>query len=89
MKEEQHIGVAIPNNVISQTPIADTIVVDVYDVYCKKLIERVVPVNSVPRLAHILKKNRDPGKITLKYEISMGDFNLILFINKMQIVQQY
>ena len=57
MKEEQHIGVAIPNNVISQNPIADTIVVDVYDVYCKKLIERVVPVNSVPRLAHILKKN--------------------------------
>jgi hypothetical protein len=41
MKEGQNIGVAIPNNVISQNPIADTIVVDVYDAYGKKLIEEL------------------------------------------------
>jgi hypothetical protein len=39
MKDEQYIGLAIPNNVIIQNPIADTFVVDVYDIYGKKLME--------------------------------------------------
>jgi hypothetical protein len=63
MKEGQHIVMAIPNNVISQNPIADAIVVDVYDVYGKKLIEGVMPINSIPGLAHVPIKNRDPGKL--------------------------
>jgi hypothetical protein len=59
MKDEQHIGLAIPNNVISQNPTSDTIVVDVYDVYGKKLIEGVTPINSVHGLAQISITHRD------------------------------
>jgi len=60
MKDEQYIGLAIPNNVISQNPTADTIVVDVYDIYGKKLIEGVMPVNSFHGLAQISITHRDP-----------------------------
>jgi hypothetical protein len=51
---------AIPNKVISQNPIIDTITVDVYDMYSKELIERVTPVNSVHSLATIPITYRDP-----------------------------
>jgi hypothetical protein len=54
--------VAIPNKVISQNPTIDTITVDVYDVYGKELIERVMPVNSVCSLATIPITYRDPLK---------------------------
>lgn len=60
MKAEQYIGLAIPNNVISQNPIADTFVVDVYDVYGKILIEGVMLVNSFHGLEQISIKHRDP-----------------------------
>jgi hypothetical protein len=36
MKDGQNIGVAITNNVISQNPTTDTIIMDVYDAYGKK-----------------------------------------------------
>jgi hypothetical protein len=51
--------VAIPNNVISQNPTTHTITVDVYDMYGKKLIEGIKPINSVNGLAPIPTKYRD------------------------------
>jgi len=62
MKDWKNILVAIPNKVISQNPTIDTITVDVYDVYGKELIERVMPVNSVCSLATIPITYRDPLK---------------------------
>ena len=52
----------IPNKVISRNPTIDTITVDVYDVYGKELIERVMPVNSVCSLVTIPTTYRDPLK---------------------------
>ena len=60
MKDEQNIGVAITNNVISQNPTTYTIKLDVYDRYGKKLIEGVLPVNSTHGLAMNTITYRDP-----------------------------
>ena len=53
IKDGQNIGLAIPNNVISQNPTIYTIKLDVYDRSGKKLIEGVMPVNLVHGLAII------------------------------------
>ena len=44
MKDRQNIGVTTPHNVISQKPTTNTITVDVYDRFGKKLIEGITPV---------------------------------------------
>jgi hypothetical protein len=53
MKDEMDIGQAFSNNVISQNQAADKMTVDVYDSYGKKLIEGVMPANSVHALESI------------------------------------
>ncbi len=60
MEDGKNIGVAVPNNVISQNPTKYTIKLDVYDKHGKKLIEGVLPVNSAQGLAMITITYRDP-----------------------------
>jgi hypothetical protein len=60
MKDGQNIGEAIPNNVISHNSTTYTIKLDVYDRSGKKLIEGVLPVNSVHGLAMITITYKDP-----------------------------
>ena len=59
-QDGQNISITIPNNVISQNPTTDTITVDVYEMYGKKLIEGIKPINLVNSLAPIPTKYRDP-----------------------------
>jgi hypothetical protein len=60
MEDGQNTGVTIQNNFINQNQTTDTIKVNVYDVYGKKLIEGVTPVNLVHGLTQTSITYRDP-----------------------------